>query len=101
MWRATREGINMRLSEALKIINSKEEPKGFMVSFEHKDGGILRADHFPDKHTGEELIKTEDEAWELAKKFAAKTKGKCINIYVIDENFSPVPGYEFKEIRNR
>ena len=93
--------MNMRLAEALKIINSKEEPKGFMVSFEHKDGCILRGDHFPDKYAGEELIQTEDEAWALAKKFAAKTKGHCINIYVVDENFSPVPGYEFRKIENR
>ena len=89
----------MKLSEALEIIDDK--PKGFMVSFECKLGRILTSDYFPDKHAGEPLIETEAEAWELARSFAEKTKGKYINIYVINHEFSPVPGYESKKIENR
>lgn len=90
----------MKFEEAMKIINKKES-EGFMVSFEHKDGIILRSDHFPDKHAGEKLIETETEAWILANKFAEATKGKCINIYVVDSNFLPVKEYKLKEIVNR
>lgn len=39
----------------------------------------------------EEPIKTEEEAWELARKFAGATT-TCVNIYVVDENYSPVSG---------
>lgn len=90
----------MKFQEAIEIINGKEN-QGYMVSFEKKEGGMLRSDYFPDKHAGEVLIKTEEEAWELAKRFASKTKGKCVNIYVIGSNFVPVIGYEMKRIINR
>jgi hypothetical protein len=79
----------MKLQEALDIINKK----GFMVSFEKRDGSILRSDHFPDKHAGEKLISTEEEAWELANKFANATDETYVNIYVIDSTFSPVKNY--------
>ena len=92
-------GEEMKYTEALKIINS--EP-GYMVSFEWAEGGMLRSDCFPDKHSGEELIKTEREAWEIARKFASKTVGRCVNIYVIrGDNFTPVGGYEIHKIANR
>jgi len=90
----------MKYEEALKIINEGMS-SGFMVSFEWKIGGILRSDYFPDKYVGEELIESEKEAWILAKRFANSTKGKCINIYVIDSNFTPVEGYKILRIVNR
>lgn len=89
----------MKMSKALEIIESK--PSGYMVSFEHAGDGFLRSDYFPELWDGEKLIETEEEAWELAKKFAAKTFGKCINIYVIDNNFRPVANFKDKEIKNR
>jgi hypothetical protein len=89
----------MKFEEALRIIN--HNPKGYMVNFEHVKHGLLLSDNFPDKHAGEELIATEEEAWALAKKFAAKTYNKCVNIYITDENFSPVPDYTIKMIKNR
>ena len=91
---------DMKFKEALDIINFTPA-KGFMVSFEWKKGCIPESDYFPDKHEGEELIETEGEAWRLAEKFAEKMKGKCVNIYVIDETFSPVDGYEKRRIENR
>lgn len=91
----------MKIEEAMAIIQGKAAPQGFMVEFEHAGDGFLRGDHFPDKHTGEPLIPTEDEAWELARKFAQKTKGKCVNIYVVKSDFSPVLDYEQKMIENR
>ena len=89
----------MKYKEALKIMES--EPKGYMVHFEKVEGSFLWSDHFPDKHAREELIKTESEAWDLARRFAEKTFGKCVNIYVIDETFSPVYDFRYKEIINR
>ena len=90
----------MKYQEALEIINNKINA-GFMVEFEWVKSGILHSDHFPDKHVGEKLIETEEEAWELARKFASKTKGKCVNIYVIKNNFTPVEKYKLRLIKNR
>lgn len=87
----------MKFQEALDIIDSKE--KGFMVSFDVIEGSVLRSDNFPDKHDGEPLIPSEYEAWDLAKKFAAATPDKIVNIYVIDESFSPVKDYNKKELK--
>jgi hypothetical protein len=70
-----------------------------MVNFEHKSGVILTSDYFPEK--GEKLIKTEEEAWDLAKDFATKTRGKCVNIYVVDKRGVPVAGYKERFIENR
>jgi len=89
----------MKMQEALDIINSCP-PKGFMVAFEKIDGYILRSDHFPDKHAGESLIPTEEEAWELAGRFADKTKNSCVNFYVIKHDFTPVEGYKNRKIRD-
>lgn len=88
----------MKFQEALDIINPKEE-KGFMVAFDVIEGRLLRSDHFPDKHDGEPLIPSEHEAWDLAEKFAAATDNKTVNIYVIDETFSPVKDYNKKELK--
>lgn len=89
----------MKFAEAVAIIN--EEPPGFMVFFEHVRGGFLHGDYFPEKWAGEALIPTESEAWDLAARFAAKTRGKYVNIYVVGSNFRPVVGYEAKKITNR
>ena len=90
----------MKYNEALKIIN-KDLDSGFMVEFEWAHEGMLISDHFPDKCAGEKLLETEEEAWGLARKFAHKTKGRCINIYVIKSDFRPVEGYKLQYIKNR
>ena len=87
----------MKLSEAMKIIEGR--PNGYRVHFDRVGGGCLTSDFFPDR--GEKLIETEIEAWRLANSFSSDTFGKYVNIYVIDQNFSPVPGYEAKRIPNR
>lgn len=89
----------MRMKNAMLLING--EPDGFMVSFEWAKNGMLRGDHFPDKHANEPLIKTETEAWVLAEKFAEKTKGDAVNIYVTNSDFTPVAGCQNKTIANR
>jgi hypothetical protein len=89
----------MKMSEAMEIIGSNES--GFMVSYEHVEGCFLASGYFPDKHSGEPLIPTLEEAWALARAFAAKTYGKYVNIYVIDSHFVPVPGYKDGYITNR
>lgn len=58
----------MLMHEAMRIINDEPKPMGYMVSFERKEGRFLAGDHFPDKHRGEPLIQTEEEAWVLAPK---------------------------------
>jgi hypothetical protein len=47
------------------------------------------------------MIQYEEEAWELAAKFAARTKGRNVNIYVVDDQWCPVFGYEARKIENR
>lgn len=87
----------MKYQEALDIINKK---KGYMVSFEKRIGHTLHSDHFPDKHGGEDLIRSIDEAWNLARAFARATDPmEIVNIYVIDETFSPIVGYAKSKIR--
>jgi len=71
----------------MEIIESK---RGFMVSFEEPTNGGVQSDYFPDKHAGEDLIKTETEAWDLAGKFASQSKGTYYNIYVVGNDFKPV-----------
>lgn len=88
----------MKLQEALNIINNKTE-LGFMVSFEVKNSHILTSDYFPDKHSGEKLIETENEAWELAEKFAKATDENHVNIYVINHEFRPVANYQQKQLK--
>lgn len=92
----------MRLEEALEIMGESIEKvelnrSGFMVDFEVRGGGLLRSDHFPDKHGGELLISGEQEAWELAEKFSKATGEDIVNIYVINSNFSPVSERRFKK----
>jgi len=91
----------MLMHEAMRIINDEQNPMGYMVSFERKEGRFLTSDHFPDKRRGDILIPTEEEAWVLAQKFAARTVGKCVNVYVISHDFVPVPGYKARKIENR
>lgn len=91
----------MLMREAMRVINDEPKPMGYMVSFERKEGRFLASDHFPDKHRGEPLIPTEEEAWVLARKFAAKTVGRCVNVYVVAHDFVPVPDYEAQKIENR
>ena len=90
----------MKYNDALRIIEEGFN-EGFMVSFEWTEGGLLRSDHFPDKHAGEKLIGTEATAWALARKFARKTTGRCVNIYVVKSDFSPVKNYKLGYITNR
>lgn len=88
----------MKMAEAMSIINDK--PPGYMVSFErHHEGCKLSSDHFPDKHAGEKLIETEQEAWRLAQRFADKMGNRIVNVYVIGSDFVPVLGYRNRIIR--
>lgn len=71
-----------------------------MVHFERRSGGLLHSDYFPELHDGEPLIPTEKKAWELADRFAKATKPtEIVNIYVVDDTFSPVDHYNDNIIR--
>lgn len=93
----------MKLQAALDLIEQgkkyQECPPGFMVNYQHKEGVILCSGHFPDKHGGEPLIPTEDEAWALAEQFAAFAPSDYVNIYVIKGNFVPVENYKERKLR--
>ena len=93
----------MKMQDAMKVIKdynkTKNEPPGFMVSFEKKENSMLRSDHFPDKHADEPLIESVEEAWNLAKRFGEATSDDFVNIYVIDQTFSPVSGYNKRMIK--
>ena len=90
----------MHFAEAKKIMfDGGIKPRGYRVNFERVEGKFLVSDHFPER--GEPLIEHEEEAWALAGQFAAATYGKCVNIFVIDDRWSPVPGYEKRKIKNR
>lgn len=89
----------MLYAEAMKIIENHE--RGYMVHFEVIEGSTKRSDYFPDKHNGEGLIKDEEAAWELAERFYKATNHKeIINIYVIDNHYSPVDGMEERGFLN-
>ena len=82
----------MKMSDAQEII-SKHYIQGFRVSFEVREGGVLRADHFPE--SGEPLIPTESEAWALALDFAKAGRNKnIVNVYVTDNTHVPVKQYK-------
>lgn len=84
----------MKVKETMDMIEAKE---GFRIHFEVREGSILRSDFFPDRE--EELIKTEDEAWKLARRFACAVDfNTYVNIYVINKTFSPVVGYRDKKL---
>jgi hypothetical protein len=94
----------MKKEEALKLIKGNEKKpkftgvKGFMVHFELRKDHMLHTDYFPEKHLGEDLIRTEEDAWNLAKRFSLINED-YVNIYVIDHNFQPVSGYKTREIK--
>lgn len=88
----------MKMAEAMKIIRTPKE-SGYRVHFERKEGTMLLTDYFPDR--SEDLIKDIDVAWSLAKEFADAMKGKVVNLYVVDADFSPVADYEERMIVNR
>ena len=94
----------MKMKHAWDIIEGRTHAgiirEGFMVSFDWIRDIFLHSDHFPDKHAGEKLIETEEEAWELAYGFANKTLGQAVNICVVDATFSPVLGYREKIINS-
>ncbi len=89
----------MKRAEAAAIINGEDKPPGYRVCFNVRDGICLRGDFFPDRD--EPPIPNEEEAWRLARAFADKTRGKCVDIYVITADWRPVAGYQSKEIDNR
>ena len=91
----------MKMQEALSIMEAEAKPFGFMVHFIWNDKPV-RSDYFPDVRSGEQPIATEDEAWQMAARFAAKTRGRCINVYVVrSEDGAPVQDFLARLIENR
>jgi glycosylphosphatidylinositol transamidase (GPIT) subunit GPI8 len=94
----------MKMSEAKEIIDGEhqsiEKYEGFMVCFDRRENGFLFGEFFPERTAGDELIKSEEEAWSLARDFARKASW-AVNIYVMDHHYQPVDGYKEKMIKNR
>ncbi len=87
----------MKMQHALAMIEDAESPEGFAVSFEVREGGVLRSDSFPDTQNGETPIPDEAEAWDLATRFNRAANTVTVNIYVINaKDRTPVPGYDSK-----
>lgn len=94
------------MSEAKAIINGTNLPKDkgeYIVSFEVREGGVLRGDHFPDIREGEKSIKGLENAWTMARNFASAMYNKnVVNVYVCygsgPNRFVPVPGYDSRKL---
>lgn len=76
----------MKLRQAQKIIERAKQADyvkpGYRVSFEVKDGALLRGDFFPE--SSEALIPTLEEAEKMAREFAKSSTGMIVNIRVVD-----------------
>jgi len=83
----------MRLLEVKDIIE-KSNVKGYCVHFEHIEGSLLKGDFYPDVRNGEQPFFDRVEAIESGIEFAAATKGKTCNFYLIDHrSIVPVGGW--------
>ncbi len=79
-------GPQTKLTAPKRISNKR----GYMVSFQRIEGRMLVGDYFPNKHAGENLISTREQAWEYCQAFAKATVGLTCDLYVIGSNFSPL-----------
>lgn len=90
----------MKIKEAEAIIKKANTPRGFRVTFERRERerGVLIGDYFP---AGDEPpFDTEEEAWEMARKFAeATTVNEFVNIFVMDSRFNCVNGWRERMLR--
>lgn len=93
----------MNLREGMAIIENGIQPKGFAIQFDIKNGNGFRGEYWPDD-TPTELFNTVEEAWCMARKLAARTFGKFVNLRVgywkncgSHSTFEAVPG---ETIRN-
>ena len=79
----------MKIAEVKQLLVSHN---GFRVSFERREGGMLYSDYFPERD--EPTIAEIEDAWKLARDFAAIDPTKFVNVYVIQAwDFSPVADY--------
>ena len=86
----------MKMSRALELIKyNKEINTGFMVVFRVGTNIQSKEDYFPDKHSGEKLIETVEEAWYLAKQFSKVSKN-YVGIHVVDSSFNKI-GWLYSE----
>jgi len=78
----------MKLIEAKAIMAGKRP--AFRVRIESYDKpGIVLTEYFPE--SSEPPIESIAEAYDLAERFARATVGLYFNIYVINEDFTPLP----------
>lgn len=81
----------MKHEEARKLIAQR----GYRVSFERRENGMLCGDHFPER--GEPPIKDIEIAWGLAEAFADVDPKKYVNVYVINADWTPVLDYDARK----
>lgn len=81
----------------------KDRKKGYKLSFDKYVGrGLTEPDYYPEEGVlmkGQKAM-SEEEAWKEADKFAKRTDSYCVNIMIVDENYSPVFGWKSRIIKN-
>lgn len=93
----------MTLREVIDVIH--KVPRGFMVAFDVCDGRYVHCGYFPyDPPSNmpgriEPLIPCEEIAWAWARLFAEYAPPEVRNIYVVNHQYKPVPGYDKKRLR--
>ncbi len=88
----------MKLAEAKSKIKNGLK-KGFIIEFARviSSGGSV-SERIPD--LGENLFKTEDEAWDFAQKLADESTGEYVDFVVVDARFKAVPSAKRRKIQN-
>ena len=81
----------------------KGRKKGFKLMFDRYVGmSLTEPEYYPEDGVlmkGQKPM-TEEQAWKEAQKFAEKTDSYCVNIKIVDHNYSPVFGWKLKVIKN-
>jgi hypothetical protein len=90
------------MADAVRAIEGRCAGGGYIVSFEWREGRLLRGDHFPDVRGGEAPIGSEERAWELAVAFAKAMGDRVCNVFAGHaSDFTPVAGYREKILSPR
>ena len=86
----------MKMAEARQLLVAHN---GFRIHFERREGGMLCSDFFPDRD--EPAIVELEDAWKLAREFAAVDPSKFVNVYVIQAwDYAPVAGYLSRKLND-
>lgn len=74
---------------------TKKKDKGYMITCEVKEPGVLRSVTFPNRRNGESIITEIKDAERIAKAFATCLQGRVFNVYVVGYNYVPASGNKY------